>query len=85
MVDSGFWRLIFKIAGAGTFVHAANELGYLNYVPNEEEISDYIYSYSGRIGPITTWFEKYPESLRYDCAVITFRDRGRKACIVKSV
>jgi pimeloyl-ACP methyl ester carboxylesterase len=65
MVDSGFWRLIFKIAGAGTFVHAANELGYLNYVPNEEEISDYIYSYSGRIGPITTWFEKYPESLRY--------------------
>jgi len=51
--------------GAGTFVHAANELGYLNYVPNEEEISDYIHSYSGRIGPITTWFKKYPESLRY--------------------
>jgi len=65
MVDSGFWRLIFRIAGAGTFVHAANELCYLNYVPNAHEISDYIYSYSGRIDQVNLWFRKYPESLRY--------------------
>ncbi len=62
-VNSGFWRLGFKVTGAGTFVHAANQLCYVNYVPNEEEISDYIESYDGRIGPVTLWFKKYPESL----------------------
>ena len=65
IVNSGFWRQVFKIAGAGTFVHAGNALCYVNYVPNEEETSDYITSYSGRIGPITEWFRKYPESLAY--------------------
>ena len=65
IVDSGFWRQVFKIAGAATFVHAGNALCYVNYVPNDEEISDYITSYSGRIGPITEWFRKYPESLAY--------------------
>ena len=62
-VNSGFWRLGFKITGAGTFVHAANQLCYVNYVPNAEEVSDYIESYDGRIGPVTLWFKKYPESL----------------------
>ena len=65
IVNSAFWRQVFKIAGAATFVHAGNALCYLNYVPNEEETSDYINSYSGRIGPITEWFRKYPESLAY--------------------
>ncbi len=65
IVNSAFWRQVFKIAGAATFVHAGNALCYLNYVPNEEETSDYIASYSGRIGPITQWFKKYPESLAY--------------------
>jgi pimeloyl-ACP methyl ester carboxylesterase len=65
MVESRFWRLVFRVAGAGTFVHAANELCYVNYVPNEEEISDYIGSYSGRIGPVTLWFKWYPKSLQY--------------------
>ena len=65
IVNSAFWRQVFKIAGAATFVHAGNALCYLNYVPNEEETSDYITSYSGRIGPITQWFKKYPESLAY--------------------
>jgi pimeloyl-ACP methyl ester carboxylesterase len=65
IVNSGFWRQVFKIAGAATFVQAGNALCYVNYVPNEEEISDYITSYSGRIGPITEWFRKYPESLAY--------------------
>ncbi len=62
-VNSGFWRLGFKVTGAATFVHAANQLCYVNYVPNDEEISDYIESYDGRIGPVTLWFKKYPESL----------------------
>ncbi len=65
IVKSAFWRLVFKIAGAATFVHAGNALCYVNYVPNEEEISDYITSYSGRIGPITQWFKGYPKSLAY--------------------
>lgn len=65
IVNSAFWRQVFKIAGAATFVHAGNALCYVNYVPNEEETSDYITSYSGRIGPITQWFKKYPESLAY--------------------
>lgn len=63
MVDSGFWRLVFKIAGASTFVHVGNKLCYVNYVPNEAEVSDYIHSYTGRISAVTTWFKQYPESL----------------------
>lgn len=63
MVDSAFWRLVFRIAGAGAFVEAANRIGYVNYVPNAEEIADYVDSYAGRIGPVTEWFAKYPESL----------------------
>jgi pimeloyl-ACP methyl ester carboxylesterase len=62
-VKSGFWRLVFKVTGAGTFVHAANQICYLNYVPNPEEVSDYIASYAGRIGPVTLWFKNYPECL----------------------
>lgn len=63
VVNSAFWRLIFKVGGAGTFVNAGNRVCYLNYVPNDEEISDYIESYEGRIGPVTLWFKQYPESL----------------------
>ncbi|MGI9472082.1 MAG: alpha/beta fold hydrolase [Rubripirellula sp.] len=63
VVDSAFWRMIFKIGGSGTFVNAGNRICYLNYVPNEEEISDYVESYEGRIGPVTSWFRDYPQSL----------------------
>ena len=63
VVDSGFWRLVFKVTGAATFVNAGNQICYLNYCPNPEEVSDYIRSYAGRIGPVTLWFKKYPESL----------------------
>ena len=62
-VKSGFWRLVFKVTGACIFVHAANQICYLNYVPNPEEVSDYIASYAGRIGPVTLWFKNYPEGL----------------------
>ena len=63
MANSAFWRLVFKIAGAATFVHTGNSLCYVNYVPNEEETSDYISSCSGRIGAVTQWFKNYPKGL----------------------
>ena len=35
----------------------------MNYVPNEEETSDYISSCSGRIDAVTQWFKNYPKGL----------------------
>lgn len=61
MIDSGFWRLILGNVGAGPFVEAANRLCYLNYVPNEDEISDYVKSYAGRVQTIIKWFVDYPK------------------------
>jgi pimeloyl-ACP methyl ester carboxylesterase len=63
MVDSAFWRIVFRIAGAEAFVAAGNALCYLNYAPSYDEVADYVASYAGRIGPVTEWFAKYPESL----------------------
>jgi pimeloyl-ACP methyl ester carboxylesterase len=63
MANSAFWRMVFRIAGAGAFVEGGNRIGYLNYVPNEEELSDYIHAYSGRINTVTQWFVNYPQSL----------------------
>ncbi len=63
-VDSAFWRRVFIVTGAQTFVNGAYRLAVLNYVPNAEEVQDYVLSYSnGRIGPITQWFKTYPENL----------------------
>ena len=63
MVESAFWRLVFRIAGAGAFVEAGNKLCYVNYAPHAEEVADYVASYAGRIGPVTQWFADYPKSL----------------------
>ena len=60
-VDSAFWRLIFRIGGAGTFVAGANKLCYVNYTPCPEELADYVASYKGRIGSVMEWFRAYPE------------------------
>jgi pimeloyl-ACP methyl ester carboxylesterase len=62
-VESSFWRMVFRIAGAGAFVEGANRLAYVNYTPSHAEVADYVASYRGRIGPITEWFKKYPENL----------------------
>jgi len=62
-VDSGFWRTIFRIAGAQAFVEGAYRLACVNYVPSGAEVADYVASYDGRIGPITYWFKTYPENL----------------------
>lgn len=63
LVHSGFWRFMVAMAGAGTFVEAANRLAYVSYTPNAIEVDDYIRSYAGRIGPICRWFRDYPRSL----------------------
>ena len=60
-VDSALWRLVFRIGGAGTFVAGANKLCYVNYVPCNEELADYVASYKGRIGSVMEWFRAYPE------------------------
>ena len=60
MIHSRFWRFVFKMTGAPAFIAGANQLGYLNYSPSAEEVSDYAVSYSGRIGQVTKWFKGYP-------------------------
>ena len=60
-VDSAFWRLVFRIGGAGTFVAGANNLCYVNYTPCPEELADYVASYKGRIGSVMEWFRAYPK------------------------
>jgi pimeloyl-ACP methyl ester carboxylesterase len=62
-VNSGFWRMMFKITGAGAFVEGAIRLALVNYSPSAQEVEDYVTSYKGRIGPITHWFATYPENL----------------------
>jgi pimeloyl-ACP methyl ester carboxylesterase len=62
-VNSGFWRMMFRITGARAFVDGAVRLALVNYSPSAEEVADYVASYDGRIGPITHWFATYPENL----------------------
>jgi len=63
MEKSSFWRLIFRIAGAGAIVKAANDIGFLNYVPNKYELSDYKKSYKEKVGDSLLWFKNYATSL----------------------
>lgn len=62
-VNSAFWRMVFRIAGAGAFVEGGNRLACVNYRFSDEEVADYVASYKGRIGPVTEWFRSYPQSL----------------------
>ena len=63
MVRSQFWRLVVSLSGAGTFVEVGNRMGYVHYQPSDQEISDYISAYDGRVNTITKWFENYPSGL----------------------
>ncbi|OHX64187.1 alpha/beta fold hydrolase [Flammeovirga pacifica] len=61
---SKIWQfLIGNFVGSGAFVEVGNRLGYLNYVPNETELSDYIQSYEGRLKLPIAWFKFYNESI----------------------
>ena len=63
MVDSAFWRMIFRVAGAGALVEAGRKICYVNYSPNEIELSDYKLAYSERVSAALQWFKDYPSSL----------------------
>jgi pimeloyl-ACP methyl ester carboxylesterase len=63
MVGSGFWRLVFKVAGSGALVEAGKRICYVNYIPNKYEMSDYKYSYKGKVADTMKWFKDYPKSL----------------------
>ncbi len=62
-VDSAFWRMMFRITGSKAFVEGGYRLACVNHVPSADEVSDYVASYDGRLGPITHWFATYPENL----------------------
>lgn len=64
LIGSGFWRFVFTLTDAPAFIAGANKLGYLHYGPSAAEVTDYIASYSGRIGPVTKWFKGYPEGCK---------------------
>ncbi len=64
MVYSGFWRVMFVIAGSGALIESAKNLGNVQYVPNEYEISDYKKSHKGKVANCMQWFKKYPEALK---------------------
>ena len=64
MIGSAFWRFVFAMTGASAFVCGANKLGYLQYSPSSAEVSDYLASYSGRVGQVTKWFKGYPEGCK---------------------
>lgn len=63
MVYSGFWRMMFVIAGSGALIESAKNLGNVRYVPNKFEISDYKKSHSGKVANCMKWFKKYPTAL----------------------
>ena len=64
MIGSAFWRFVFTMTGAPAFISGANQLGYLKYSPSAAEVADYVASYSGRIGPVTKWFNGYPKGCK---------------------
>ena len=64
MIGSAFWRFVFTMTGAPAFICGANQLGYLHYSPSADEVTDYLSSYKGRVGPVTQWFKGYPKGCK---------------------
>jgi pimeloyl-ACP methyl ester carboxylesterase len=64
MIGSAFWRFVFTMTGAPAFIGGANQVAYLSYSPSAAEGTDYVASYSGRIGAGTKWFKGYPEGCK---------------------
>lgn len=65
MVYSGFWRVMFEIAGNGALVESAKNLCNIRYVPNKYEISDYKFTHKGKVANCMSWFKKYPKDLKH--------------------
>lgn len=63
IVHSGFWRFMVNMTGSRAFIAGADQLGYLHYRPNAEEVADYVASCSGRISQVSQYFKGYPEGL----------------------
>ncbi|EOW0798531.1 alpha/beta fold hydrolase [Vibrio vulnificus] len=63
MVNSGFWRSVFRATGSGALIQGCIKVCYTNYHPNEEEISDYIASYRNRMPEAMQWFKDYQKSI----------------------
>jgi len=64
MINSAFFRTLFPLVGSGAFLEAADLLCWLRHTPSDEEMSDYVESYRGRLQPIMRWFKTYPENLK---------------------
>ena len=64
MVHSGFWRFMFVVAGSGALIESSKNLGNVQYVPNEIEISDYKASHTDKVANSMKWFKSYLESVK---------------------
>lgn len=64
MVYSGFWRVMFVIAGSGALIESAKNLCNVQYVPNKYELSDYKKSHQGKVANAMKWFKGYPEAIK---------------------
>jgi pimeloyl-ACP methyl ester carboxylesterase len=63
MVNSGFWRMVFRATGSGALIQGCIKVCYTNYHPNKEEVSDYIASYRDRMPEVMQWFKDYQKSI----------------------
>ena len=63
MVESPFWRLIFKVAGSGALIEAGTQICNVHYKPNPTEEADYKSSYANRIPEALQWFIDYQKSI----------------------
>lgn len=59
MVNSRFWRTVFRLTGSGALLATANKIGYTNYCPNHDEVADYISAYRTRMSAAMSWFRDY--------------------------
>ena len=63
MIKSKFWRSIFRTMSTGAMVQTGIDLGYINYVPNNEEVLDYKKSYQKSIPDTMKWFKNFQKNL----------------------
>lgn len=64
MIHSKFFRKLFTLVDSGAFLDAADRLCWVRHTPSDEELTDYVESYRGRLKPIMQWFKGYSENLK---------------------